>query len=343
MLKIKYRKYLTLVVSVFLMITLSLSGCSTKDDKDGNPAPSEQKLTKVTLMLDWTPNTNHTGLFVAQENGYFEEQGLEVTINNPSSQGTLEQLVATGNMDFGVSQQEQVTTARISKLPVVSLAAIIQHNTSGIASLKSKNILNAKDFENKSYGGWGLPSETALLKALMKKENADFDKINLINIGEADQVASLSKDIDLTWIFYGWAGIQAEMRNQELNMIWLKDIDPALDFYTPVIITNEKMIAEKPEIVSKMMNAISQGYEYSVQYPEQAADILIKYAPEADAEMIKKSQNWLSPQYMSDAERWGEQKESVWQDYAAWLYNNQLVTEMLDTTKAFTNDFLPQK
>jgi ABC-type nitrate/sulfonate/bicarbonate transport system substrate-binding protein len=77
-------------------------------------------------MLDWTPNTNHTGLFVAQEKGYFQEQGLKVNIVNPSSQGTLEQLVATGNVHFGISHQEQVTTARINDLPIVSLAAILQ-------------------------------------------------------------------------------------------------------------------------------------------------------------------------------------------------------------------------
>jgi ABC-type nitrate/sulfonate/bicarbonate transport system substrate-binding protein len=149
------------------------------------------------------------------------------------------------------------------------------HNTSGFASLKSRNIVRAKDFENKVYGGWGLPSETAILTALMQKENADFSTIKMVNIGEADQLASLNKDIDLTWIFYGWTGIQAELRNQELNMLWLKDVDPALDYYTPVIITNEKMIQDMPEVVKKMMKAVSQGYAFAIEKPEEAADILL--------------------------------------------------------------------
>jgi ABC-type nitrate/sulfonate/bicarbonate transport system substrate-binding protein len=333
------KKYPLLSVILAMSILLAVTaGCQSPSAQ-----PQTNEPVKVTLMLDWTPNTNHTGLFVAQENGYFKEQGLDVSIVNPSSQGTLEQLVATGKVDFGVSQQEQVTTARVNDLPIVSLAAILQHNTSGFASLKSKNIRTAKDFENKVYGGWGLPSETAVLTALMQKENADFKKLKIVNIGEADQLASLSKDIDLTWIFYGWTGIQAELRNQQLNMLWLKDIDPALDYYTPVFITNEKMIKENPDTVRKVMAAVSKGYEFAIQNPAQAAELLVKNAPEADPEMIRKSQAWLSPQYQADAPRWGEQKESVWKAYAQWLFDNKLLDKMIDPAKAYTNDFLPGK
>ena len=322
------------MVLVFLLFVSS--GCNKQV-----PVPHDSQPVKVTIMLDWAPNTNHTGLYAAQENGYFKDQGLEVSIVNPSSQGTLEQLVATGNVDFGISHQEQVTTARINDLPIISLAAILQHNTSGFASLKSKNIQSAKDFEHKVYGGWGLPSETAVLTALMQKANADFNTIKMVNIGEADQLASLNKDIDLTWIFYGWTGIQAEIRNQQINMLWLKDVDPALDYYTPVFITNETMVKEKPELVKKVMKAVSAGYNFAIQNPEQAAEILIKYAPETDPEMIRKSQKWLSPQYKADAARWGEQKSSVWEGYAQWLFTNNLIPKSLDAKQAFTNDFLP--
>ncbi len=326
------------ILILFLVITfsfVSLAGCSKPVEQTGD-------LIETTIMLDWAPNTNHTGLYVALEEGYFQAEGLDVSIVNPSSQGTLEQLVATGNVDFGISHQEQVTTARISDLPVVSLATLIQHNTSGFASLKSKNIQSAKDFENKTYGGWDLPSETAILTALMEKENLDFSKLEMVNIGESDQLVALERDIDLTWIFYGWTGIQAEQRNQELNMIWLKDVDPALDYYTPVLITNESMIEQKPEIIKKLMKAVSEGYEYAVANPEEAADILIKHTPESDPEMIKQSQLWLSPQYKAEADRWGEQKEAIWENYAQWLYENELVAEKMDSAKAFTNEFLPK-
>ncbi|MFZ3101872.1 MAG: ABC transporter substrate-binding protein [Desulfitobacteriaceae bacterium] len=333
------KKLLTLLIIPILL----LSGCGT--GLSGSSVPSDtttKPLTPVTLMLDWTPNTNHTGIFVAQDKGYFAKEGLEVKIIQPSSDGNVEQLVATGKSDFGVSQQENVTTARANNLPIISLAAILQHNTSGFASPTTKNILNVKNFEGKTYGGWGLPSEDAILTALMQKGKADFSKIKMVNIGEVDQLTSLTKDIDLTWIFYGWTGIEAELRHQALNMIWLKDVDPALDFYTPVMITNEKMTQSKPELVRHFMKAVSDGYQYAISNPQKSAEILIKNAPEANPELIRSSQTWLSPKYQAEAPRWGEQKSAVWQGYAQWLVDRKLLPKMIDPAKAFTNDFLPK-
>ena len=91
------------------------------------------------MVLDWTPNTNHTGLYVAKKLGYFEEQGLDVDIIMPGEAGA-DQLVASGKADFGVSYQEGITQARVQDVPLVSIAAIIQHNTSGFASIASKGI-----------------------------------------------------------------------------------------------------------------------------------------------------------------------------------------------------------
>jgi ABC-type nitrate/sulfonate/bicarbonate transport system substrate-binding protein len=322
-----------------LSLGLLIGGCS----QTPTPTPNTEKAPqKVTLMLDWTPNTNHTGIFVAKEKGLFKQEGLEVEIVQPSSQGSLEQLVATGKVEFGVSQQEQVTTARSTDLPLVSIGTVLQHNTSGFASLSSRNIKNAKDFEGKTYGGWGLPSEEAVLKAIMQKEKADFNKVKMVNIGEADQLTTLSKDIDFTWIFYGWTGIEAEGRNLKLNMLWLKDLDPALDYYTPVLVTSENMIQKNPETVRHFMKAISEGYQFAIQNPSEAAEMLIKNAPEADANLIKKSQAWLSPQYQADSPRWGEQKASVWEGYANWLIEKNLLPKKIDASKAFTNEFLPK-
>lgn len=331
------KSQVALIIS--LVATLLLGGCA----QNPAPAPNQDKAPKkVTLMLDWTPNTNHTGIYVAKEQGLFKQEGLEVEIVQPSSQGTLEQLVATGKVEFGVSQQEQVTTARATDLPLVSIGAILQHNTSGFASIASRNIKTAKDFVGKTYGGWGLPSEEAVLKAIMQREKADFSKVKMVNIGEADQLTILSKDIDFTWIFYGWTGIEAEQRNLDLNMLWLKDLDPALDYYTPVIATSEAMIQKDPETVRHFMKAVSEGYQYAIEHPKEAAELLIKNAPEADANLIKKSQSWLSPQYQADAPRWGEQKASIWEGYSNWLVERNLLPKKIDSEKAFTNEFLPK-
>lgn len=325
---------------VFLLVAiLALAGCQSKDKKE--KATGKKELKKVTLVLDWTPNTNHTGLYVAKEKGFFKEQGLDVDIIQPGSTGA-DQLVASGKAEFGVSAQESLTQARVQGVPLVSIAAIIQHNTSGFASPIAKNIKTPKDFEGKTYGGWGSPVEKAVIDSLMKKEHADVNKVSIINAGDADYFTMVKKNVDFAWIYYGWTGLEAELRGEKLNMIYLTDYSKKLDYYTPVLTTNEKMIQNDPETVKAFVKAASQGYQYAIKNPDQAADILIKAAPDLNAKLVKKSQQWLADKYQDDAKQWGEQKLEVWQNYANWMSDNKLLEGKFDAKKAFTNEFLPQ-
>lgn len=320
------------LVLIFTLIIGLLPGCGQKAENS--------ELTPVTVILDWVPNTNHTGLYAAKEKGFYQEEGLDVKIVNPGEGGTA-QLIAANKGDFGISYQEEVTYARSEDIPVVAIAAVIQHNTSGFASPIDKNIKTPKDFENKTYGGWGSPMENAMIKALMDKYGADFNKVNIINIGAADFFTSLEKDIDFAWIYYGWTGIEAELKNIPLNFIKLRDEHEALDFYTPVIITSEDKIKNNPELIKKFMRATARGYQFSIENPEQAADILLKAAPELNPELVKKSQQYLAAEYQADAPRWGEMKVEVWQKYADFMYQNRLIKKNIDPYKAFTNEFLP--
>ncbi|MNE80555.1 NMT1/THI5 like protein [compost metagenome] len=124
-------------------------------------------------------------------------------------------------------------------------------------------------------------------------------------------------------------------------MLYLKDYAPQLDYYTPVLTTSEKEIADHPEVVKAFLKATSKGYQYAIDHPKEAADILIKAVPDLDADLVQASQKWLSPKYKDDASRWGEQKAEVWKNYADWMYGLKLLDQPLESSKAFTNDFLP--
>ncbi len=331
---------------ILLLALLLVAGCSPGSDSPGNQndrssAPDSRELQPVTVMLDWTPNTNHTGLYVARDKGWYADEGLQVDIVEPTEGGTT-QLVATGKAQFGVSYQEDVTQARASDVPVVSIAAVIQHNTSGFASLKDKGITRAHQMENKRYGGWGSPSEEAVLKAVMENDGGDFGKVQILNIGSADFFTAVERDVDFAWIYYGWTGIEAEQRGLKLNFLELSELEPALDYYTPVLITSEQLIKDNPEFVEKFMRATAKGYEYAIKQPDEAARILLKNVPELNEQLVLASQRYLSPRYRDDAARWGEQNPQVWERYAGWMYQHKLLPKMIDTKKAFTNEFLSE-
>ena len=316
-----------------LFVTLMASACGSSTPKT---------LTPVKFMLDWVPNTNHTGIFVAQEEGYFKDAGLDVQIIQPG-EVYPEAAVASGAADFGISSQDSMTISHGEKVPIVSIAAVLQHNTSGFASLASMNVTSPAGFAGLRYGAWGSPFETPTLKALMESAGANFTSLKMVTTGDADAIALLAeKQIDLVWIFYGWEGFQAKQQGINLNIAMMKDYFNVIpDYYTPVVITSESTIAKKPALVKAMLKALSQGYQFAAQHPDEAADILLKAVPELDSKLVKASQEWLSPYYIAEAPRWGEQKESVWQNYADWMFKQGILTTPISAKDAFTNQFLP--
>lgn len=324
-----------IAAGLLLFAALLLGACGQEEtSQDG------QKLTEVKMVLDWTPNTNHTGLYVARDLGYFEQEGLKVDIIQPGAGGANE-MVATGTAQFGVGYQEEITHARVQGVPLVSIAAIIQHNTSGFASPKRLGIQSPKDLEGKTYAGYGSPTEEALISSIMRAAGADPSKVKMISTGSGDFFTSTASGIDFALIYYAWTGVEAELRGEPIDILYLNEYSEKLDFYTPILITNEQMIAEKPEVARAFMKAVSKGYKYAIEKPAEAADILLKAVPDLNKELVIASQEWLSTRYQDDAPRWGEQKRTVWANYADWMLEHKLLDGPLDVDAAFTNEFLP--
>ena len=323
-------KAVTSITLVLLLVGGLLAG--------GCAGPEAEQLASVTLLLDWTPNTNFSGIYAAMERGYYREEGLEIEL--VQAPGSVIQLVGANRAEFGFSFQEEVTFARLAEIPVVSVAAVIQHNSSGFISLKERGITSPADFEGKSYGGWGSPVEEATIKALMERHGADFSRVEMITTGEVDQLISIEREADFAWIFYGWTGIEAELKGLDFNFIELRAEDPALDYYTPVIISSETLINANPDLVRRFMRATAKGYLFAVNNPEEAARILLAAVPELKPELVLASQAWLADRYQAEAETWGLQKLDTWNNYGKWLLEQGLIEEMPEMEKAFTNAFL---
>ncbi|MEL1136324.1 ABC transporter substrate-binding protein [Desulfitobacterium sp. THU1] len=330
---------------ISVLMVFGLAGCGSQNNAEntGSNQQGAAENKKITFVLDWTPNTNHTGVYVAKELGYFQDAGLEVEIVQPPEGGALS-LVAAGKAEFGVSFQEELASALTSDSPldVVAVGTILQHNTSGIISLKEDNIASPKGMENKVYATWDSPVEKAIIKQVVTKDGGNFDEINMIPSTVTDVISALQTDVDAIWVYYGWDGVATQVKGLETNYFAFKDIDPVLDFYTPVIAASPQYLEGNQETAKAFLAAVAKGYEYAIAQPKEAADILVKYAPELDPELVTASQEYLAEEYKAEIEQWGFIDQSRWDNFYAWMYDNKLIPKKIETGQGFTNAYLPK-
>ena len=321
------------ILAMAVVIAMALSACGNKEDSG---------LEKVTFVLDWTPNTNHTGLYVAQKLGYFEEAGLEVEIQQPPEDGAVV-LVASGKADFGVSFQDSMAAAISGDdaLPITAVASVIQHNTSGIISLAGKGMDTPKGMEGHSYATWNGAIELATLEEVVKADGGDFSKVELIPSTVTDEVTALKTDsVDSIWIFYAWAGVKTELEGLDTDYFEFAEIDPVFDYYTPVIISGNRFLEQNPDTAKAFLKAVQKGYEYAIENPEEAAAILCEAAPELDEELVVASQKYLADKYHADAEYWGYIDSDRWNNFYQWVNDHELTEDEVPLNTAFTNEYL---
>lgn len=308
------------------------------------PAQAPQPVKRVTLMLDWTPNTNHGGIYLAQAKGWYRAAGLDVRIIQPGDSGSLQPL-ATGQADFAVSVAEEVLPARAQGLPVVSIGTVIQHNTSSLLALKSSGITRPRDLAGKTYGGYGGALERALVSELVRCDGGDPTAVKFVEVGNSDYRIGLTKrQYDFVWIFEGWDRIRLEQIDKlpVATIPFAAHTNCIPDWYTPLIASNERLLRDDPDTARKFMAATARGYREAMAHPDQAGDALLKAAPELDRRLVTLSARYLATRYAEDPQQWGRQEQATWQRFGDFLVGAGLVSKKVDVAKAYTDDYLPK-
>ncbi len=341
------RKIITGIAA--LIAAMSICACQKEGNESSNitdqseigQEPSNDQLEDITVILDYVANTNHTGMYVALDQGYYQEEGLNVKIVEPT-EGATATLIAVGKGDFGISYQEDVTIALTADdpLPIKAIATIIQHNTSGFATYADKNIQSPKDFEGKIYAGWGGPGEEAVLKAVMTQDGGDFSKLTMV-ISDGSGFEALKDKADIMWFFEAWDNVKCELNDFPINYTPVRELDSRLDYYTPVIIASHDTLENRPDTVRKFLAATTKGYEYVISNPKESAEILQNYAPDYSLEMLTMSSEYLAPKYAEDSEQWGTMKAEVWDNYTNFMAEYGVINKVIPAEQCFTNEFLP--
>ena len=320
--------------------TLVLAGCNSNSGSSSASGSSSDK-TALTFCLDYTPNTNHTGIYVAKNKGYFDEEGLDVTIVQPAD-GTAEGAIGTGQAQFGVSYQDYIAAAYDSgNTGLTAIAAVIQHNTSGIMSRAADGITRAKQMENHVYTTWDMAVEQATIKQIMESDGGDFSKLSMVPYSVDDEVSGLKANMfDCVWVYEGWAVQNAKIQGYDVNYFDFRAMDDVFDFYTPVLAANVDYAKANPDVVKAFLRAAKKGYEFAVSQPDEAAKILCQEVPELDSELVEASAKFLAGEYTSEAESWGVIDPTRWSKYFQWLNDNSLVENKLDVNAGYDTSYL---
>lgn len=311
-------------------------------ETDASPTTAGSGATmKISLALDWYPWGNHTGIFMALANGYFEEEGLDVDVQVPADPTTALQLVATGDDDFTISYQADVLYARSQGLEVQSIAALVQHPLNTIMALESSGIDDPADLEGKTVGVTGVPSDEAMLGVVLEDAGLSLDDVEVVNVGFDLMPSLLGGSVDaIIGGYYVHEAILAEQQGKPVVAMNVQD-HGVPDYYELLMVTGDAFAAEHPDAVDGFIRALQRGYEAAAADPTAAVDALMAAYPETAEEVERQGISLIVPLWTDDGSvAWGTQTEERWQSYHDWLRETGLLEKDVDVNDAFTNEFV---
>lgn len=312
-----------------------LAGCGNGSDG------AEQENASIDIMLDWYPNAVHSYLYAAEENGYFEEEGLDVEIHFPTNPTDPINMAASGQMTLGITYQPDVIMARVNQdIDVKSVAAIVRSPLNHIVTLEDSEVESPADLEGRQVGYPGIPLNEALIQTMVTEDGGDPEQLEMIDVGFELSSSLVSERVDA--IIGAYINHEVPLLSHEgieTNTINPEDygVPP---YYELVLVTNDKTWEEQEEHIRAFWRAAEQGYKWMAENPSDAVELLINNQDEANFPLIeeveKESLEILLPK-MESAEGFGSQSEEDWQTVADWMLEVELIEESPEMDLIFEN------
>jgi NitT/TauT family transport system substrate-binding protein len=323
---------------ILLLMTMSLialNGCQAV----GTPTPSASA-TEVTLAMGYIPNVQFAPFYVAVHEGYFAEENLEVTFDYGMETDLLN-LVGTDALQFAVASGDQVILARSQGLPVVYVMTYFQRFPVAVVSLEDVPLQEPADLLGRSVGIPGLWGASYIgWLGLLYAAGIEEQEIPLESIGYT-QVASLTENqVEAAVVYAANEPVQLRQAGYEPHIIYVADY---MNLVSNGIITNEKTIAEKPELVAGLVRAVLRGLAYTIDHPEEAFEICLEYVPEAGGENSEAQMAVLKESIKFwESERLGYSDPSAWEASQEFMLEVGLVDTKTDVQEMFSNQFVAE-
>ena len=328
----KNKSGMYIVMTAMFLCFVSMMACSS-----GN------EINKVKLALDWFPNANHIGLYVAEEKGYFAEEGLEVEIRTPSDPSTILMTVVSGSDDFGISYQPDVLLARGKEedpVNVVSVLGIVQHPLNSLMTLESSGLGSPADLAGKKVGYPNIEWNEHALDTILKTAGLNgVEDVELVNVGWELGSSVMSEKVSaIIGAYFTHESISLQNEGYPVDVFRMEDWGVP-DYYELVLVTSERYLSENTGTVEKFVRAVSRGYIDAIADPQAGVDILKKYSPEIDENIDRPGAELLKDLWQDEHGKFGRQTENKWRKFATWMQDNKLIDKSLDPVDAFTDRF----
>ena len=328
-----WRLFGSLLLISIAAVALGACAASTDVPQAGSirvvEAQSEPEPDVIRVQLDWLPNTNHTGIYVAMAQGWYEEEGIEIEIL-PYSGAAGEILLDQDVADVAFSFPTYLPFFRAQGFDIVSIAAVLQTNPTEVAVLADGPITRPRDLDGQIYGGFGGPAEQSQWEWVVRADGGQGD-ISGVILDTAAYEALYEGRVQAVEPFVTWEGIEAKQRGIELRT-WKYTDFGIPDYPGTVLVAARALVDSDPDLLTRFLAATIKGYEYAVSEPNEAAQMMIDIAGEdvfPNLELVFESARLLAAQYYVDPEgRWGSQTLEQWEGYAAWLFEQGLLLDV---------------
>ncbi len=294
---------------------------------------------EVTLRLKWLHQAQFAGFYTAEQKGFYENNGIDITINPGGIDFPAVQMVASGGEQFGVTGGDQIILARDKGVPIVAIAVIYRESPFVLFALEESGITEPNDFVGKNVGVKLGGNEELTYRAMMMGAGVDTSLVNEKPV-KFDISPLLSGQIDV------WPGyainepVTAEEKGFPVNIIWPSDY--GVNLYADTIFTTEDMINNNPDLVKRFLSATMQGWNYAYDNVDESVDYTLMYADvltkEHETSMMEASLKSLKP----GDQPIGPMDKEVWEGMQTLLLDNGFTENAIDLDEAFTNEFLPQ-
>lgn len=302
-------------------------------------------MTTIKLALDWTPNINHIGFFVANELGLYRQQGIILDVLNPRDDNytlTPGKKLELDLADFAIAPFETVISLNNKNTIVQAIAvyAILQEDLSCIVSLSSSGIQSPKHLDATTYASYKARYEDHIVRQMVLNDGGE----GTLNIVYPEKLGIwntlLSGNANSTWIFDNWEGVEAANKNIELRKFYLSDYGIPYG-YSPVVLAKKERITTNHTAYSAFIQATKKGFLYAKEHPADAVAMLQPHLTAHDAQNIDLSQSLnQTAKFFGDTTSCGTMKPERVKAFLHWLVDHNLETERILQQNLFTNELV---